>query len=100
MLRSTTPESSGPADVEYMCPVHKEIRQIGPGTCTKCGMALEPANTPAIRRGHAEHVPDDGLESESHAGHDKHAGHSVAMFRDKFWVSLLLTLPALMWGHM
>ncbi len=100
MLRSTTPESSGPADVEYMCPMHKEIRQIGPGTCTKCGMALEPANTPAIRHGHAQHVPDGGLESESHAGHDKHAGHSVAMFRDKFWVSLLLTLPALVWGHM
>jgi P-type Cu2+ transporter len=35
-----------------------------------------------------------------HAAHDKHAGHSVAMFRDKFWVTLLLTLPTLVWGHM
>jgi Cu2+-exporting ATPase len=35
-----------------------------------------------------------------HGGHDKHAGHSVAMFRDKFWISLLLTLPTLVWGHM
>jgi len=34
------------------------------------------------------------------AGHDKHAGHSVAMFRDKLWISLLLTLPTLVWGHM
>jgi len=25
--------------------------------------------------------------------HDKHAGHSVAMFRDKFWLSLILTIP-------
>ncbi|HEX7338284.1 MAG TPA: heavy metal translocating P-type ATPase [Gemmatimonadales bacterium] len=33
-------------------------------------------------------------------GHDKHAGHSVAMFRDKFWISLLLTVPTLIWGHM
>jgi len=33
-------------------------------------------------------------------GHDKHAGHSVAMFRDKFWVSLFLTIPTLIWGHM
>ncbi len=33
-------------------------------------------------------------------GDNKHAGHSVAMFRDRFWVSLLLTLPALAWGHM
>jgi P-type Cu2+ transporter len=37
---------------------------------------------------------------DAHAGHDKHAGHSVAMFRDKFWISLLLTLPTLAWGHM
>ena len=33
-------------------------------------------------------------------GHDKHAGHSVAMFRDRFWVSLALTVPTLVWGHM
>jgi Cu2+-exporting ATPase len=35
-----------------------------------------------------------------HAGHDTHAGHSVAMFRDKFWISLALTIPTLVWGHM
>ena len=29
-------------DVIYTCPMHPEIRQIGPGTCPKCGMALEP----------------------------------------------------------
>lgn len=33
-------------------------------------------------------------------GHDQHAGHSVAMFRDRFWLTLLLTLPTLLWGHM
>ena len=37
---------------------------------------------------------------QRHAGHDKHAGHSVEMFRDKFWISLLLTIPTLLWGHM
>ena len=31
--------------------------------------------------------------SEAHARHDRHAGHSVAMFRDKFWLSLALTIP-------
>src|SRR5690242_21388765 len=36
----------------------------------------------------------------AHGGHDRHAGHSVAMFRDKFWISLLLTIPILIWGHM
>jgi Cu+-exporting ATPase len=28
--------------VEYTCPMHPEVRQIGPGSCPKCGMALEP----------------------------------------------------------
>jgi P-type Cu+ transporter len=27
---------------EYTCPMHPEIRQSGPGSCPKCGMALEP----------------------------------------------------------
>ena len=29
---------------EYTCPMHPEIRQIGPGACPICGMALEPVN--------------------------------------------------------
>ena len=32
-----------PANAEYTCPMHPEVRQIGPGSCPKCGMALEPA---------------------------------------------------------
>jgi len=47
-----------------------------------------------------QHPPGDGNHAGAHAGHDKHAGHSVAMFRDKFLVSFLLTLPTLVWGHM
>ena len=41
-----------------------------------------------------------GHDHGAHVAHDKHAGHSVAMFRDRFWVSLLLTIPTLIWGHM
>jgi Cu2+-exporting ATPase len=33
-------------------------------------------------------------------GHDKHAGHSVAMFRDRFWLSLLLSLPVVFFSEM
>lgn len=29
-------------EVEYTCPMHPEIRQLKPGSCPKCGMALEP----------------------------------------------------------
>jgi len=36
--------------------------------------------------------------SEAHASHDRHAGHSVAMFRDKFWLSFALTIPVVFWS--
>src|SRR5260370_40632487 len=34
-----------------------------------------------------------------HNGHDRHPGHSVAMFRDKFWLSFALTIPTVIWSH-
>lgn len=37
------PMSRAAEGVEYTCPMHPEVRQIGPGSCPKCGMALEPA---------------------------------------------------------
>ncbi len=43
---------------------------------------------------HAHHNHDaDG-------GHDRHAGHSVKMFRDKFWGSVALTVPTVAWSPM
>ncbi|HJY07024.1 MAG TPA: HAD-IC family P-type ATPase, partial [Bryobacteraceae bacterium] len=39
----------------------------------------------------------DGM-SYGHGKHDRHAGHSVAMFRDKFWLSLALTIPTVVWS--
>jgi Cu2+-exporting ATPase len=36
--------------------------------------------------------------SAMHGNHDRHAGHSVAMFRDKFWLSLALTVPVVFWS--
>jgi P-type Cu2+ transporter len=50
------------------------------------------------------HVAHAGLAAHGghgeQQGHDRHAYHSVAMFRDKFWLSLILTVPTLIWGHM
>jgi Cu2+-exporting ATPase len=40
-----------------------------------------------------------GAAPQEHS-HDKHAAHSVAMFRRKFWISLILTIPAVIWGEM
>lgn len=33
-----------------------------------------------------------------HQGHDRHAGHSVEMFREKFWLTLALTFPTVFWS--
>ena len=46
------------------------------------------------------HPPDAARSDEEHAGHDKHAGHSVEMFRDRFWITLLLSIPTLVWSDM
>jgi P-type Cu+ transporter len=70
-----------PAGTEYTCPMHPEVRQIGPGTCPKCGMALEPV------------LPD--LE----AGEDN---SEYRDFRHRFWYSLPLTVAVVllaMLGH-
>jgi len=43
--------------------------------------------------------PQSGhMMSDMHGSHDRHAGHSVAMFRDKFWLSFALTIPAVFWS--
>lgn len=31
--------------------------------------------------------------------HDKHEGHNPDMFKKKFWISLLLTIPTLIFSH-
>src|SRR5690349_20516615 len=61
-------------------------------------MPAEPGH-PAHGHRHGSDQPRDS-GAGNHSGHEKHAGHSVAMFRDKFWVSLALTIPTLVWGHM
>jgi P-type Cu+ transporter len=64
----------------YTCPMHPEIRQVGPGSCPICGMALEPVI------GGSESGPNPEL---------------VDMTR-RFWIGLVLTLPVFileMGGH-
>ena len=36
--------------------------------------------------------------AREHAGHERHASHSVAMFRDRFWWSLAFTIPVVIWS--
>jgi Cu2+-exporting ATPase len=45
----------------------------------------------------AEHA---AMGHGARAGHDKHAGHSVEMFRSRFWISLLLSIPVVLYSPM
>lgn len=68
---TTLPKGVDPQDVTYTCPMHPEVVQQGPGTCPKCGMALEPAVS-------------TGEEGEN---------PELTDFRRRFWLGLVLTLP-------
>ncbi len=57
----------------YTCPMHPEVRQAGPGSCPKCGMALEPLEVTA----------------------DEGPSHELVDMTRRFWVSLALTVPVL-----
>ena len=48
---------------------------------------------------HATVSDHGGHHGPEHQGHDKHAGHSPAMFRDRFWLSLILSVPTLVWSQ-
>src|SRR5438552_12539352 len=52
-------------------------------------------HTKAIDLGPASNAHAGHKMSDIHGSHDRHAGHSVAMFRDKFWLSFALTIPVL-----
>ena len=43
LKKEAGPPSKLELEAEYTCPMHPEVRQLGPGDCPKCGMALEPA---------------------------------------------------------
>jgi P-type Cu2+ transporter len=52
-----------------------------------------------VSHGHGRHAPANGKEADpARPGNDRHAGHSVAMFRDRFRLSFALTIPVVIWS--
>ncbi|MBN8538942.1 MAG: heavy metal translocating P-type ATPase [Parachlamydiales bacterium] len=73
-LNPNLEKKTQPQNVEYTCPMHPEIRQIGPGSCPICGMALEPLM-----------ISLDHEEDQS----------EYFDMRRRFWISTALSLPLL-----
>ena len=66
------------------------------------GAAVDDGQANGHSTGHAgghEAGHEAGHDMHAAAGHDRHEGHSVAMFRDKFWLSLALTIPVVLLSH-
>jgi P-type Cu2+ transporter len=64
-------------------------------------MPSRPARKETTMTQHDAHPHGHGqADAAAPAGHDKHAGHSVEMFRDRFWLALALTVPTLIWEPM
>jgi Cu2+-exporting ATPase len=49
---------------------------------------------------HGQHGTTGHIGHDEPGAHDRHEGHSVAMFRDRFWITLLLSIPTLVWSGM
>lgn len=61
--------------------------------------ADHPPMTGADRHAHHGHHPPVMHEPAATPGHDVHVGHSPTMFRDRFWLSAALTIPAVFWSE-
>ena len=71
----------GQDKVEYTCPMHPQVRQMGPGNCPICGMALEPV------------IAQDGQARSP----------ELQDFERRLWIAAVLTLPVFvmeMGGHL
>jgi len=80
-LGGPAPAEEAPSGTIYTCPMHPEVRQVGPGSCPICGMALEPEAVSL----------DEGPNPE------------LADMSRRFWIGLALTLPVFvleMGGHL
>src|SRR6185312_15294602 len=59
-----------------------------------------PAGRPSRATGTQAHPAPPAPSTHAEGGaHDPHAGHSVEMFRDRFWIALLLAIPTLVWSE-
>jgi len=107
-LDTSRPKAAVPEGTIYTCPMHPQIRQVGPGNCPICGMALEPEvaslDTPPnpelvdmTRRfwiGLALAVPPVVLEMGGHLV----GGHGLIDQTLSNWIQLVFATPVVLWA--
>jgi len=91
----------------YTCPMHPEIQQQGPGSCPKCGMALEPMGLPAVSstteyicpmhpeiiQDHPGNCPKCGMALEPRTVATEENNHELIDMTRRFWVGVTLSFP-------
>jgi Cu+-exporting ATPase len=91
----------------YTCPMHPEVEQQGPGSCPKCGMALEPKTVavvatkmeytcpmhPEVVQDHPGACPKCGMALESRTVEAEDDTSELDDMTLRFWVSSLLAIP-------
>jgi P-type Cu+ transporter len=106
------PGSKGQASGKYVCPMHPEVANDKPGSCPKCGMALEPARPaaqkqkviytcpmhPQIERDQPGQCPICGMDLEPKtAQRDGEEDDSeLRSMTRRFWAAVVLTVPVLL----
>ncbi|VAW37304.1 Lead, cadmium, zinc and mercury transporting ATPase; Copper-translocating P-type ATPase [hydrothermal vent metagenome] len=106
---SNKPVNGSPVatDAIYTCPMHLEVEQIGPGSCPKCGMALEPRDLPVIATKiqytcpmHPEIIQDEpgdcpicGMALESMTVEIDEENHELTDMSRRFKYSAILAFP-------
>ncbi len=94
---------------EYFCPMCEGVESVKPGSCPKCGMALERNSLyrektiytcpmhPQIEQDHPGDCPICGmkLEPKTAGGEDSAEEEEIRSLARKFWIALALALPVL-----
>jgi len=108
---SASPALTKVADTSqiYTCPMHPEVQQQGPGSCPKCGMALEPLGVPVattkteytcpmhpeVVQDHPGNCPKCGMALEPRTVEVQEDDAELRNMTRRFWVSTVLAIPVL-----
>jgi Cu2+-exporting ATPase len=88
-IMKQTSKIMGDQKTTYTCPMHPEIERDAPGMCPECGMNLVPTKE---KKMHHRNHSDETV--------DRHQGHNTNIFKRKFWVSLVLSVPLVLYSDM